>query len=206
VIVEHIDHMSVNLIHPGYGLESVYSLSLEQYERMVTDGTISADDRVELLNGILVTKMGKTPPHSLAHYAIEYAIRNLIPTAYWLRHEEPIRIAPNSEPEPDLSLVRGSPFDYADRHPGAEAVALVAEISDSSLPRDRGGKWLLYAGAGIPSFWILNLVDRQLEVYSEPSARGYGRRDLFGPGGTIPLVIDGEELGVIDMNALLPPT
>lgn len=204
-IVEYVNQTTANPAQPGYGLEAVYSLSLEQYERMVTDGTIAAENRVELLNGILVTKKGKNPPHSLAHYAIEEAIRKLMPPAYWLRHEEPIRITPNSEPEPDLSLVRGSPSDYGTRHPGARDVALVVEISDSSLPRDRGGKWFLYAGAAIPSFWILNLVDRRVEVYSEPSSTGYGRCELFGPGGTIRLIIDGVELGVIEVDELLPP-
>jgi hypothetical protein len=86
----------------------------------------------------------------------------------------------------------------------AEDVESVVEVSDSSLPRDRGGKWLLYGKAGSPSFWILNLVDRRLEVYSEPSATGYGRCELFGPGRYIPLVIDGNDLGMIEVDALPP--
>ena len=80
-----------------------------------------------------------------------------------------MRIPDYNEPEPDLSVVRGESDDYTDHHPGPADIALVVEVADSSLSRDRGEKRDNYARAGIPVYWIVNLVGRQLEVSSNPT-------------------------------------
>ncbi len=80
----------------------------------------------------------------------------------------PLRLAPDSEPEPDVAVVPGSPRDYRDQHPGGEDTVLVVEVADSPFSFDRERKGKVYAGAGIPEYWGLNLNDHELEVYQQP--------------------------------------
>jgi Uma2 family endonuclease len=111
----------------------------------------------------------------------------------------------DSQPEPDLAVARGQARDYLDRHPGPADVPLVIEVADSSLARDRGLKARVYARAGIPNYWIVNLVDRHVEVYSEPTDQAtYARIETIGPDGAIRLVIDDAEVGPIAARDLLP--
>jgi Uma2 family endonuclease len=116
-----------------------------------------------------------------------------------------VRIPDFDEPEPDVAAVRGSRHDYGDRIPGPEDIGLLIEVSDSTLPYDRGEKGMAYARGRIPVYWIINLIDRQVEVYSRPSARGYRSRRVYKPGQEIPVVIAGAEVGRIAVAAILPP-
>ena len=109
----------------------------------------------------------------------------------------------DSEPEPDVMMVRGDTRQYRDRHPGAEDVALVVEVADSTIERDRGIKKEMYARAGIPVYWIINLVERLIEVYEEPVGSDYtSRRDY--PADSVPVIVEGREVGRILVSALLP--
>jgi Uma2 family endonuclease len=114
----------------------------------------------------------------------------------------------DSEPEPDVSVVRGRRRDYADRHPGPEDVALLVEVADTSLERDRGWKKRIYAAAGIPCYWIVNLIDGQVEVHAQPSGPGeqadYAAHQVYRRGDRIPVVLDGAEAGTIAVDDLLP--
>jgi hypothetical protein len=122
----------------------IYRLSTAQYHAMAKAGILTADDRVELLQGWLVAKMSKNPPH------------------------------------------------YRHRHPGPRDVALVVEVADTTLRTDRGTKKRAYAHAGIPIYWIANLVDLQFEVYADPSGPveqpDYGHGREYGPEDTLPVV------------------
>ena len=113
----------------------------------------------------------------------------------------------DSEPEPDVAVVRGDIVDYLSRHPGPGDVALVAEISDSSRSQDRELKGRVYARAGIPVYWLVNLVERRIEVFTDPTgpdaSPAYRRRQDFGAGDSLPLVIDGQELGPIPLSELM---
>ena len=91
----------------------------------------------------------------------------IAPDGWYVDSQEPITLD-DSEPEPDIVVVRGDTRDYLDRHPGARDLSLVVEVADSTLERDRTLKQRLYGRAGIPVYWIVNLVERQLEVYSQP--------------------------------------
>ena len=106
-----------------------------------------------------------------------------------------------TEPEPDVAVVRGSEFDYLARHPGPADMALVVEVADSSVTRDRETKGPMYARAGIPVYWVVNVADKVVEVFTEPSgltdAPTYGRRDEYPPGQVVPLVLDGVAVGTI---------
>jgi Uma2 family endonuclease len=112
----------------------------------------------------------------------------------------------DSEPEPDLAVVRGSRGTYADRHPTSDEVALIVEVAVTSLAHDRAAL-RRYAWAGIPSVWIVNLIDRKIEAYSDPSgpssSPGYLNRFEYQPGESLTLSIEGNSFGHVAVVDLL---
>jgi Uma2 family endonuclease len=183
---------------------ALYRLTVDQFDRMVADGTIGKDDRLELVEGLLVRKMTKKPAHFCALDAIEDALRELVPGGYRIRREGPLRLPRFSEPEPDLAIVRGDRGTYRHRHPGPGEILLVVEIADSSLSRDRGLKLKAYARAGIPAYWIVNLAERRVELYSRPLKATYGEAEMLGEGEAVTFNLDGVDLGRIEVSGLLP--
>jgi Uma2 family endonuclease len=183
--------------------ESIYRLSVEQYEAMVASGVFTKRDHFHLIQGILVAKMTEYPPHAAACDAVRLAIEHLLPTGWYVRPDKPLRIPSHgSVPEPDAVVARGSWKDYARRHPEPADVALVVEVAESSLRADREMAGI-YGGAGVPAYWILNLIDRQVEVYTGPTDRGYASRQDFPTGQHIPLLIEGREVGHIAVAELM---
>src|SRR5262245_20382486 len=133
--------------------EPVFRLSVEQYHAMIEAGVITDDDPVELLEGILVQKISKNPPHQIALAKLQAALSLVIPENMTAQYQEPITLA-DGEPEPDASVFVGKQEDYPDRHPAAREVHLVVEVADSTLRRDRTTKLRSYARAGIAVYWI----------------------------------------------------
>lgn len=138
-----------------------------EYERAAELGLFGPEERLELIGGEVIKKM--TPQRSLHAAGVGLAARNLgraFGEAFDVRVQLPLALADESEPEPDVAFVRGGPRDYRDAHP-ASAV-LVVEVADTSLVFDRTTKASLYASAGIPEYWIVNLPDRVLEAHRDP--------------------------------------
>ncbi|MEG4811129.1 Uma2 family endonuclease [Microcoleus sp. F8-D3] len=135
------------------------------------------------------------------------ALENILPAGWYVDSQEPIALS-NSEPEPDIVVVRGDTRQYLDRHPGAEDIALIVEVSDTTLQPDRTVKKRIYARAGIAIYWIVNLVEGLVEVYSQPlvevEASDYCQRFDLGRSAVIPMIIEGREIGAIAVNSLLP--
>ncbi len=179
----------------------LYHMTVDEYERI---GEMLNDPRVELIDGHLVKKMPKNPEHSWATKQVLKALESRLPRGWISRKEEPIRIPAYDEPEPDVSILRGSDDDYMHRKPGPAEVALLLEVSESTLSIDRGEKLRAYARAAIPIYWIVNLVNRQVEVYTGPGVDDYATRQDFLPGQQVPLVIDGQQLGQIAVDDVLP--
>ncbi|HZF40717.1 MAG TPA: Uma2 family endonuclease, partial [Blastocatellia bacterium] len=131
----------------------------------------------------------------------------LLPHGWRAEEQEPITTE-DSEPEPDVAVIRGAPRDYLERHPGPDDVALVIEVSDTTLRRDRGLKKRIYARAGIQVYWIINLLENQIEVYTEPAGEAeesdYQRRQDCFPDDEIPVVIEGREVGRLAARDILP--
>lgn len=192
---------------PAVPPEPTYRLSVEQYHQMIRAGILTEGDPVELLEGWLVQKMGKNRPHSVATRRLRKALEGIIPAGWMVDSQEPVT-TDTSEPEPDGLVARASTEDDIDRQPGPQDVALVAEVAESTLQRDRGWKKRIYARAGIPVYWIVNLVDRQIEVYTEPTGPAeqpdYRRRQDYGPTNQVPVVIAGEEVGRVAASDVLP--
>jgi len=180
-------------------------LSVDQYDQMVENGILPETNRFELINGRIVEKDVKDPQHSTATGCARLAVERLLPAGWHCRQEAPVRI-PNrrSEPEPDLSVVRGVLRDYAARHPEPADVALVVEVTRTTAAKDRRLA-RVYGSGGIPVYWIVNVPKRQLEVYTDPDpAVGYRSRVDYRPGQDVPVIIDGQEVGRIPVAKLLP--
>ncbi|MCI0529796.1 MAG: Uma2 family endonuclease [Nitrospira sp.] len=204
--------VSTQLIPPAMGrslvvpTDFIWRLSVSQYHEMIRAGILTEDDPVELLEGWLVTKMPKNPPHRLTTQLTREALARLLPIGWYVDAQEPITLE-DSEPEPDLVIVRGDRRQYRDRHPGPQDVALVVEVADATLQRDRTLKKRTYALAGIPIYWIVNLPENQFEVYIDPSGpveqSDYSQRQDYGLSDEVPLVIEGHEVGRLTVRELL---
>lgn len=185
----------------------ILRLSIDQYHAMIQSGILTDDDFVELLEGWLVFKMSKNPPHRVTTRLVRTALENILPPGWYVDSQEPITLS-NSEPEPDIVVVRGDTRQYLDRHPGAEDIAMVIEVSDTTLQRDRTVKKRIYARAGIAIYWIVNLVEGLVEVYSQPivdvEQPDYTQRLDFGRSAVVPITIAGIEICAIAVNSILP--
>jgi Uma2 family endonuclease len=174
---------------------------------MTQTGILTDDDPIELLEGWLVTKMPKNPPHRLSTQLTREALARLLPSQWHVNDQEPITTE-DSEPEPDVSIIRGERRQYLERHPAPHEVSLVVEVADATLLRDRTSKKRLYARAAIAVYWIINLVEQQIEVYTMPSGNidepDYRQRRDYALDDSIPLIIDDQEIGHLRVRDLLP--
>jgi len=183
-------------------------MTADRYERLVEVGGFGADDPVFLWNGRLVEKMPNGRPHSLTSMKLLYTLVRTIPDGWHAVHEVPLKIGMSSMPEPDLMVVRGDPDDYLDRSRTARDVAIVIEVSDSSVAQDSVTKLRAYAIDGVPVYWIANLPSRRIFVHSDPTGPAenpaYREHREFGVGDEIPLVLDGIEVGRVVVREILP--
>jgi Uma2 family endonuclease len=185
----------------------VYRLSVEQFHQMVRNGILGEDDPIELLDGWLVPKMMKNPEHGVVTELVRRALEQILPTGWHIKAQEPVTLS-TSEPEPDVMVVRGQLLDYLHCHPKPGDVALVVEVADTSLERDQTIKKRLYAQAGIPIYWIVNVLEKQLEVYSDPSGPSqppdYRQRRDYGTSEEVALVLEGREAALLPVRSMLP--
>lgn len=178
----------------------VCGYSVNAYFGLVHSGVLDEDDRVELLDGVIVAEPPRDPPHASG---ISYATDAIQRAVGGVRIQAPFIADPFSVPEPDVAVVAGTKEDYLDLHPST--ALLVVEVSDSSLQQDRLSKSRIYAGAGVPDYWIVNLRDDCVEVFRAPDAerRVYGVREVERAGDQLELVaLAGAAVAVGD---LLPP-
>jgi len=186
--------------------EPVHRFTVPEYHRMIQTGILSTDETVELLEGWIVPKMTRNPPHDLSMYRCQRVMFRVLPPEVICFGQSAITTA-DSEPEPDLAIVPGPDERYANRHPAPDEVLLAIEVADTSLARDRGLKARVYARAGVPIYWIVNLNERQVEVYSDPIVEGstatYRARRDYPADAELPLVLSGVEIARIPVRDLL---
>lgn len=137
------------------------------YDRLIEIGIFRPGDPVELLGGELVVAEPQSSPHYTAICLAEEALRGAFGAGWQIRTQGPIALDDESEPEPDVAVAHGGVRDYSREHPARPA--LVVEVAVSSLPLDRNHKGSLYARARLDDYWIVNIVDRVLEVYRQPA-------------------------------------
>ncbi len=188
--------------------EALWRISVEQYHQMIDAGILTDDDPIELLEGLLVEKMSKNPPHSVVTGLLQDLLLRVIPAGWYLNAQEPVTTR-DSEPEPDLAIVRGKRLDYLTHHPRPKDTTLVIEVADATLRRDRGIKKRLYARAGIPIYWVVNLNQLQIEVYSQPDQTAtvpdYRQPQVYQALDQVPVILDGVEVGQLLVSDVLPP-
>ncbi len=185
----------------------IFRISVQRYHRMIESRVLTEDDRVELLEGWIIEKMPKNRSHAVSTQLTREQLSQVVPPGWHVAAQDPVT-TDDSEPEPDVSVIRGDIRDYLDRHPGPLDTALIVEVSDSTLSTDQGIKKRIYARANVPVYWIVNLVDRCIEVYTEPSGSAetpdYGKRQRFAEDDQIPVTIGGQELAHVPVRAMLP--
>ena len=182
--------------------------TVDDYYRMGEVGILGPEERVELFEGEILVKESKTPPHAHVLDVLNELFMVRFACIAHVRNQSPVRLSRWSEPEPDLAVVRGGPWDYQHGHPSSPL--LVVEVADWTLARDRRRKGALYARAGIADYWIVNLVDLVLEVYrdavhSRRARHGWEYRhvQVLPREATIsPLAAAGARIAVAD---ILPP-
>jgi Uma2 family endonuclease len=194
---------SVDAILPPY---PVRKFSVEEYFKLVDVGLLDEDDNCELLEGWIVPKMGKKPLHDGTIDLVLDVLSELLPSGWYLRVQNVLQTA-TSAPEPDFVVTRGKPGNFTDRHPQGDDAGLVIEVADSSLQIDRR-KAQIYAPAGVPQYWIINLPECCVEVYEKPQPMNEGIRyaapRIFRGGDELELLLDGQQVARINCALLLP--
>src|SRR5665213_305477 len=142
--------------------------TLREYDRLLAKGFFR-NARVELIEGRIIKMAAQYEPHVASVSLTAKAVERAFGDGFWVRRQNPLRFGSRSKPEPDAAVVAGNENDFINSGTPTTAL-LVIEVSDSSLNYDRGRKASLYARYGIADYWIVNVVDRQLEVYRDPIA------------------------------------
>ena len=183
----------------------LYRWSRRKYERLIDHGFLHEDDPIELLDGLLMVKEPQHSPHRTAILLATKALERAFGDGWFVQTQSPIVLGRQSEPEPDLCVVRGSPRDHVRAHP--RHPALVVDVAQSGLAIARRRKAHAYARGRIADYWIVNLVDRVVEVYREPARPGPARRrwgyasvEVFRPAQSIaPLAAPSASIAVADL-------
>ncbi len=181
--------------------------SVPEYHRLTEIGVLTEDDNLELIEGYLVLKMSRNPPHDGTIQLVSDTTGSALPAGWCVRIQSAVTLA-DSEPEPDIVVARGTKRTYLVCHPGPADIGTLIEVADSTLAGDRLDKGRIYARAKVPIYWIVNLIDRQIEVHEQPSgptaAPAYAKVTTYRIGDQIPLVLDGNPVANFAVQDLLP--
>ncbi len=186
------------------GLE-VRSWTRAEYHQLIEHGFFDPEERAELIDGEILRMPRQYSPHAATVTHVHQVLADAFGRDYHVRIQMPVALDPMSEPEPDLAVVTGAPLDYVEEHP--DTAALLIEVADTTVAYDRNWKASLYARAGIPEYWIVNLGDRLLEVRhtpaEHPAARygwGYASVERLDPSATVfPLAAPEARIAVADL-------
>ncbi|HEU5116284.1 MAG TPA: Uma2 family endonuclease [Isosphaeraceae bacterium] len=186
---------------------SPYRFTVRQFEKMIDAGVFPEGHNVELLAGVLVP-MTTNEPHVIAVMVLANWLRALLPDGYYLREEKPARAGRSWRPEPDIAIVRGYLRDNTRRTPDIKQMPILIEVSDSSYDLDRSWKWRRYAASKVPVYGILDLNNRRLEVFTNPTGKGrraqYELVTTYQKDDEAPIILDGNEIGRLRVKDVLP--
>ena len=182
-------------------------LTVDEFRRKAARGEFSESKLFELLEGVVVSKARQTLKHETALENIQNVIGKLTPGGWHMRVQQPMNCG-DSTPEPDAVIVKDALDQYVDRPPMPNMVSLIVEVADASLEQDRRLKGRIYARAGVMLYWLLNLVDSQLEVYSNASGPvpmpGFREKRVYRSEDKLSLVVGLDDLGMVKVRDLLP--
>ena len=191
--------MSITLLDElsGGTAPPLVPITVDQFQQMIHNGIFQNGDPIELIDGLLVRKDRSARGENLiGHHSRHALLIKRLQRLLMLPCESagchvpiqlPVTLNNINTPEPDVAVVRGTEEDYTDRHPGPDDLPLVIEVADSSLGTDRSTKPRLYATAGVPQYWLINLPESQVEVYEQPDAASgtYAQKTICAPGQTV---------------------
>jgi Uma2 family endonuclease len=185
--------------------------TVEEYDAMLRVGILREGEPFELLGGQICKKMPKSAEHMAATTLTLHALYRVLPPGRHAVQEHAVIISDYDEPEPDVTVRRGDLPDYNHRKATAEDIALLVEVAVTSLETDRGKKLRAYAAAGIPTYWIINLNRRCIEVYTAPrggdtdgAGYTYAHREERTASDQVDVVIAGVVVGQINVAAIVP--
>lgn len=164
---------------------SVRLWTVDEYHRIIEAQILTSGDRVELLEGQILQMSPQQPPHAATTQRASDSLRNLLTGRATIRVQLPITLHPNSEPEPDVAVVRIDPDEYQESHPTPNDIFLLVEVADTTLYVDRKQKASTYAKAGIADYWVLNVRKRQVHVFREPKGENYQQETLLNEDTTL---------------------
>lgn len=203
-----LKHMSIAIDTPRKTEQSALNLwriSVERFQDWIERGVITENDNVELIEGKIVGKEVVNPPHATMTELVIEMLRENVGKGHFIGSQRPI-VLKDSQPEPDVMLIAGKIRDYRHSHPTPQQVPLVVEVSDSTLDYDRSVKQRIYARSNVQTYWIVNLPERKVEVYTKPDIQAdealYLRLALYIGDDSVPIIIDGLEVGRISLSDL----
>ena len=188
---------------------NVHRFTVDAYHRMVESGILNENDRVQLLEGVIVQMNPIGSRHRVVVTLLNELLIGMVPSGWHVGCQQPVRLA-TSEPEPDLSVVRGKVRDYVDRIPAAADVPLVIEVADTSLELDKTDKARIYAAAGIPEYWIVDLDSSTVQILREPGTQDAAKPAAYRSVQTlkrdqqVAVTLDGNPVGELAVSDFLP--
>jgi len=203
--------MSVGIQQTGDSMRlpraPVHRFTVDEYHRMIEAGVLTENHRVELLEGWIVAKMPHNPAYDSTIDLTVGELEGLLTQDWFIRVQSAITLE-DSEPEPDVAVVRGPRGRYVDHHPRAQDIGLVIEVSDTTLQNDRNDKGPLFARARIATYWIINIPETRIEVYTEPSGPDsfpcFHQMRVYGREESVPVILDNKEVGQIAVGKVFP--
>lgn len=163
-----------------------HRFTVDDYHRMAEAGILKPGAKVELIDGEIVDMLPIGPFHSGSVYRLTRGFTQKADGRWLVASQGPLQLGESDMPEPDVMLLRPSEDDYTSRHPVAGDVFLVIEVADSSLTFDQNVKLPLYARAGIEEVWILNVPQKQIEIYRQPQFMAYESKTILRTGEAAP--------------------
>jgi len=183
----------------------IHRFTVADYEAMGDAGVLTEDDKVELLDGWIVCKSSKSPPRAATVSHLQMLLFDLVP-AGWLVRSHGAVVTADSVPEPDMTVIRDKPGDYRHRHPTGADVALIVQVADGNPASDRE-RANIFARANIPYYWIVNLDDRQIEVFSQPTGAGRKRvyldRSVLRGKASLDVILNSKVVGSLSVREIL---
>ena len=177
--------------------------TVAEYHQMVETGILAPDEPVELVAGQVIKMSPQKSLHATAITLTRLLLEDSLGKQVLVRSQLPVTLSDRSEPEPDVAVVMADVLRYLDHHPTPSEIYLIIEIADTTVKTDCNLKAKVYAHSGVKDYWVLDLNQRQLHVFREPSQSGYQRRDLLEEADRIS-PLEFPELS-IQVRDLLPP-
>lgn len=180
-----------------------HRFNVDEYHQMIEAGILTEDHRVELLEGVIVEMSPIGSRHRAVVTRLYELLSKCVPEGWHVACQQPMTLA-NSEPAPDLSIVKGKSLDYINHLPAAADVVLLVEVAETSLEIDLRQKSSIYGAAGVPEYWVVDVVGHRVHCLSGPQVEGYDSKQLLDRNAQLRLELDKQRVGVLRVVDFLP--